>query len=120
MEFKYFKLDEFDCPSMPGSGEKYMCKDFVKTLNSIRHTCGIPLVISSGYRTKEHNDSLKNASKNSSHLIGVAADILCDNSADRIKIVAAAIQHKVRRIGIAEGFIHLDVDFEKPNAIWLY
>ena len=119
MDFKYFKLEEFDCPGLPGSGAKHMCKDFVKTLNSIRHTAGIPLVITSGYRDAEHNQKV-NGSKNSSHLIGVAADIACDNSIDRAKIISAAITHKVRRIGIAEGFIHLDVDNQKPDAIWLY
>lgn len=119
MEWKYFKIDEFDCPTEKGSGEK-MCKKFITTLNSIRHSAGVPMVITSGYRTAEHNETLSNASKNSSHLIGVAADIACDNSADRIKIVAAAIQHKVRRIGIGNGFIHLDQDKDKPQALWLY
>ena len=119
MEFKYFKLEEFDCPTIEGSGAKYMCKDFVKTLNSIRHSSGVPMVVNSGYRSAEHNKAIKGAKK-SSHLIGVAADIACTNSADRIKIVAAAIQHKVRRIGIADTFIHLDTDFEKPAALWLY
>lgn len=119
MNFKYFKLEEFDCPTMEGSGAEYMCKDFVKTLNSIRHTSGVPMVVTSGYRSAEHNEEV-GGKPNSSHLIGVAADIACDNSADRIKIVAAAIAHKVRRIGIAEGFIHLDVDNEKPAALWLY
>jgi uncharacterized protein YcbK (DUF882 family) len=78
------------------------------------------MVITSGYRSPEHNETLSNASKNSSHLKGVAADIAVNNSADRIKIVAAAIAHKVRRIGIHEGFIHLDQDKDKPNALWLY
>jgi len=119
MDFKYFKLEEFDCPGLPGSGAEYMCKDFVKTLNSIRHTASIPLVITSGYRSPEHNEKV-GGTPNSSHLKGVAADIACDNSADRVKIVAAAIAHKVRRIGIAEGFIHLDVDNDKPAALWLY
>ena len=119
MNFKYFKLEEFDCPTMEGSGAEYMCKDFVKTLNSIRHTSGVPMVVTSGYRSAEHNEEV-GGTKNSSHLKGVAADIACDNSADRIKIIAAAIAHKVRRIGIAEGFIHLDVDNEKPAALWLY
>lgn len=119
MDFKYFKLEEFDCPTIEGSGAEYMCKDFVKTLNSIRHTSGVPMVVTSGYRSPEHNEEV-GGTKNSSHLIGVAADIACSNSADRVKIVAAAIAHKVRRIGIAEGFIHLDVDNTKPDAIWLY
>jgi len=120
MDFKYFKLDEFDCPTIEGSGAEFMDMDFIKTLNSIRHTAGIPMVITSGYRSPEHNATLSNASKNSSHLKGVAADIAVNNSADRIKIVAAAIAHKVRRIGVADGFIHLDQDKDKPNALWLY
>ena len=77
--------------------------------------------ITSGYRTEETNSKLKNSVPNSSHLKGVAADIACDNSSDREKIIAAAIKNKVRRIGISNGgFIHLDVDSEKQPAIWLY
>lgn len=119
MDFKYFKLDEFDCPTIEGSGAEFMDLDFIKTLNSIRHTAGIPMVITSGYRSPEHNEKIGGV-KNSSHLKGVAADIAVNNSADRIKIVAAAIAHKVRRIGVADGFIHLDQDREKKPALWLY
>lgn len=119
MDFKYFNLEEFDCPTIEGSGAEFMDMDFVKTLNSIRHASGVPMVITSGYRDAEHNESV-GGTPNSSHLKGVAADVACDNSADRIKIVAAAIAHKVRRIGIAEGFIHLDVDSDKQPALWLY
>ena len=76
--------------------------------------------ITSGYRTEESNSKLKNSVPNSSHLKGVAADIACNNSSDREKIIAAAIKNKVRRIGISAKFIHIDVDSEKQAAIWLY
>ena len=119
MTWKHFKIEEFDCPTEEGSAEKNMCKDFISTLNAVRHSAGVPMVITSGYRTEEHNKSIKGAKK-SSHLIGVAADISCTNSVDRLKIVEAALKHKVRRIGIADTFIHLDVDRDKPACIWLY
>lgn len=118
MNLKYFKSEEFDCPTLEGSGE-LMDENFVKTLNSIRHSSGVVMVINSGYRSEEHNESV-NGKKSSSHLKGLAADVACDNSIDRVKIIEAAILHKVRRIGIAETFIHLDTDSSKPNAIWLY
>jgi len=115
---RYFTHSEFDSPDLPGSGND-MCSDFLAMLDNARDIAGIPFKINSGMRTIAHNRSI--GSKNtSSHIKGCAADIHCNNSVDRSKIVAALIQAGFRRVGIGKTFVHCDSDNEKPNALWLY
>lgn len=115
---KYFEIEEFDSPDLKGSGEK-MCSEFLDMIDNARGIAGIPFKINSGYRTKEHN-SIVGGRLGSSHLKGCASDVHCNNSSNRTKILTALIQAGFRRIGIANTFIHVDCDNDKPNAIWLY
>ena len=115
---KYFKLEEFDSPDLKGSG-KNMKKDFLIKLDEARDLAGIPFKINSGFRTKAQNLKVKGSSK-SSHLIGVACDISCRDSVSRQIIVNALIKVGFTRLGIADSYIHVDLDINKPNAIWLY
>lgn len=120
--YKYFKLSEFSTPGM-NNGDK-MDRDFVATLDSIRADFGKPMKVTSGYRTKAYNEDLiargYKASRTSSHLKGVAADIACTNSKDRIRLIEIAIKHNIRRIGVSSKFLHLDDDSDKPIACWTY
>jgi zinc D-Ala-D-Ala carboxypeptidase len=120
----HFELSEFDSPDEIGSG-KLMDAAFLQMLDDARGIAGIPFRITSGYRTPSHNayvggvqPSLK--SKGSSHLFGYAADIACNSSADREVILNSLIRAGFRRIGIANGFIHVDNDPDKNAAVWLY
>ena len=115
---KYFKIEEFDSPDEVGSGAN-MCKNFLKMIDEAREIADIPFKINSGMRSKAWNERV-GGRLGSSHLKGCAADVHCNNSANRSKIVTALIQAGFRRIGIAETFIHTDCDNDKPNAIWLY
>jgi hypothetical protein len=123
MALKYFKLIEFDSPDSKGSG-KNMTRDFLKKLDRARDIANVPFKISSGFRTPQHNVSLRKkgykASANSSHLKGCAADIVCNDSGTRQKIVNGLIQAGFTRIGIAKTFIHCDTDKDKIDALWLY
>jgi uncharacterized protein YcbK (DUF882 family) len=123
MALKYFKLNEFDSPDSQGSG-KNMTRDFLKKLDRARDIANVSFKISSGFRTAQHNISLRKqgykASANSSHLKGCAADIICNDSGTRQKIVNGLIQAGFTRIGIAKTFIHCDTDKDKNDAIWLY
>ena len=48
-------------------------------------------------------------------------DIRCRTTANRYKIVLAALACGVSRIGVAKTYIHLDVDRSLPqNVIWDY
>jgi len=116
---KYFTYSEFDSPDSPRSGLK-MNKYFLKVLDEARDIAGIPFKISSGYRTKKHNKAVGGV-EGSSHTLGLAVDIHCNNSISRMIIIKAALEAGITRIGIASNFIHLDVDEDKPqNVIWTY
>ena len=120
-EIRYFRPAEFDCLTMEGTGREFMQLSFVALLDEVRHRCGFAITVSSGYRTHEHNDTLANASPNSSHLYGWAADVVCSSSHQRFAIVSAAIAVGISRVGIGAGFIHLDADPKKVDRLcWLY
>ena len=122
-EIKYFKYTEFNSPDNNRSG-LLMDYDFVKLLDKIRGIYGHPIIINSGFRTKEHNQKLidigMKASPNSSHIKGIAADIKCTDSISRGALLDILFSLGVKRIGIAQRFIHLDIDKNKINAVWLY
>ena len=96
-----------------------MNKDFLFVLDEAREFAGIPFVINSAYRSPEHPLSIKNPS--SSHIKGLAVDIKATDSITRFKIVKALIEVGFTRIGIADTFIHVDLDLDKTqNVIWTY
>ncbi len=115
---KYFENSEFDSPDMFGSGEM-MNRKFLKVLDKIRKDSGVSMKVNSGYRTKVHNATV-GGSPNSSHLKGLAADISCKDSQDRKKLIFAALDNGITRIGISKTFLHFDSDDSKVDAIWVY
>lgn len=119
MTLKYFTYNEFDSPDSWGSGEVMMDDTFLLNLDKCREFAGIPFDITSGYRSPHHNQEIGGA-EDSAHLGGYAADIACENSVDRGRIIRAAVQCGFVRIGIAHTFIHLDMDPNKPACMWVY
>ena len=123
-KFRYFSYSEFDSPDLKGSGQR-MSDEFILMLDEARIFAGIPFLISSGFRTKAYNEDLIKrgfkASKNSSHLKGLAADIKCLKSNERWLIIDALLYAGINRIGINKSFIHCDIDSSKTdNIIFLY
>ena len=123
-DLQYFRLEEFDSPDEPGSGRR-MCGDFLFMLDEARDIAQVPFRITSGYRTQKHQDELTargyKTSTTSAHLRGKAADIACTDSATRFRIVAALLAVGFDRVGISNGFIHVDNDETKaPGVVWLY
>ena len=118
-KYKYFKLSEFDSPDKIGSGDM-MEDEFMERLDIVRDLCGFPIMVTSGYRTIAHNKSV-HGSKNSSHLLGWAADLAVTSSKKRYVLLNACIEAGFLRIGIGEDFIHVDSDPEKPQVtMWTY
>ena len=99
--------------------EANMNKNFLFVLDEAREFAGIPFIINSAYRSPNHPLSVKNPT--SSHIKGLAVDIKATDNATRFKIVEALISVGFTRIGIADTFIHVDLDFDKrQNIIWTY
>jgi len=100
--------------------EENMDIDFLAKLDKAREYANIPFIITSAYRTKEHNAKIGGVA-NSSHLKGLAVDIRVNSSKERFFVLNALILVGFNRIGVAETFIHVDDDKEKTNnVIWTY
>lgn len=121
----YFTYKEFDSPDAPGSGS-LMNEDFLEMIDDVREKFGKPIIINSGYRTEEHNNAVGGSpktetSKGSSHMYGLAADIKCTNSTDRFHLIYLLQEAGFQRIGVADTFLHIDLDFDKPQQVmWTY
>ena len=122
LNLNYFDLSEFDQPGLPGSGKEFMNPNLLMVLDNMRHRADIPFKITSGYRSQEHNDKLKNSSKNSSHIKGLAVDVSATDSGSKFKIIEAALFLGIQRIGVGSNFIHIDIDDkDKPAKVcWIY
>ncbi|MDB4278357.1 D-Ala-D-Ala carboxypeptidase family metallohydrolase [Deltaproteobacteria bacterium] len=114
-DFKYFKLSDFDCQE---TGENNMDVDFIHKLDELRAACGFPFHITSGYRSEKHSIESKKA-KPGTHAKGIAADIAVNGGAQRMAIVRHAVTLGFNGIGVARGFIHVDVRDTTP-VMWKY
>lgn len=116
---RYFSQAEFE-RCTPSCSLAQMNDNFLRTLDYVRLYAGIPLVLTCAYRSKEW-DLAKGRSGNSAHTRGKAVDIRCNDSVTRWKIVRAAIDAGIRRIGIGSNFVHLDNDDTLPQCVmWHY
>lgn len=118
MEYKYFSFDEFDCPGIPGSGYKYMDREFIEMLDEARDIANLRFKIVSGYRSGAYNTVYCKGPTTSSHLIGRAAHIECVNAKKRLRIIEALSMVGFRRFGLHRKYIHVDNDDLKPPMIW--
>jgi|TARA_R100001443_G_C3289289_1_gene162405 uncharacterized protein YcbK (DUF882 family) len=115
MEFKYFKLTDFDCQE---TGENKMDEQFIHRLDDLREACGFPFVVTSGFRSNEHSLE-KVKAKPGQHCKGIAADIRATNGVERYAIVSNAVRLGFSGVGVAKSFIHVDVRTTEP-VIWSY
>ncbi len=114
---KYFNKSEFVCKCC-GQGE--ISQELMNKLDKAREIAGVPFKITSGYRCEAHNHYI-GGKNGSSHTKGLAVDIACEYSPPRYKIMEALGKVGINRIGMAEDFIHCDIDKDKAqNVIWVY
>lgn len=119
--YKYFTNDDFKGAS-PSCSISQMSPDLLAKLDRAREVAGIPFVVTSAYRPSSW-DIAKGRSGNGAHTRtpGLAVDIRCRNSRERWLIVMAAVAVGFPRIGVAKGFVHLDIDTSLPNPVlWTY
>ena len=112
---KNFSRSEFRCRC----GAEGISLALVEVLQKVRDAVG-PIRINSAYRCPDHNNEAGGSPK-SSHLVGLAVDLHCDNSLKRYKLISNLIAQGVRRIGIRSDFIHCDMDENKSqDVVWVY
>ena len=130
MTLKYFSRSEFDSPDLEGSGDN-MSGEFLEMLDEARGLAtevsgkDFPFKINSGFRTQAYHDSLTKrgykTDKNSPHKKGLAADISVSDSRSRYIVLNSLLLVGFTRFGIADTFIHVDLDTDrKQNIIWTY
>ena len=116
---KHFKEEEFGRCN-PRCSLQDMNQSFINKLDTLRDVAGIPLVLNCAYRPVAWEKS-KGRSGQGDHPQGRGADIRCNNSATRFKILTAAREVGFRRIGVAASFIHVgDGDNLPQDVVWLY
>ena len=117
MKVKFFKTEEFKCPCC---GEVIVCPQLLEMLEEAREHAGFPFRITSGYRCEKHNKEVKGV-EDSAHTKGLAVDIAVSDSRQRYWLLIALLSAGFRRIGIAENYIHVDIDNSKPRfVVWTY
>ena len=112
---RYFKLSDFDCQE---TGNNEMSEEFLEKLDDLRHVCGFPFIITSGYRDKTHSIEARKA-KAGTHARGIASDIRINNGNEAYDIIKNAQSMGFNGIGVAKSFIHVDIRKGMP-VIWCY
>jgi uncharacterized protein YcbK (DUF882 family) len=112
---RYFKLSDFDCQE---TGNNEMSEEFLDKLDDLRHVCGFPFIITSGYRDPSHSIEARKA-KAGTHARGIASDIRINNGNEAYQIIKHAQSMGFNGIGVAKSFIHVDIRQGMP-VIWCY
>jgi uncharacterized protein YcbK (DUF882 family) len=112
----HFEQEEFACEC--GCGFDTLNPQLEYKLELARVTAKIPFVINSACRCEKHNKA-EGGLSNSAHLEGKAVDIVAIDPHRRYLIVRGLIMAGIKRIIIYpdKGFIHADIDENKPQEI---
>jgi hypothetical protein len=97
-------------------------KDLVAVLTILEVRMGFSLQINSGYRDPTHNEQVGGV-PGSEHTYDPAegADVFCQRSTTRYKMLKELFAMGVRRIGIGEKFIHVGIAKDRPvDVAWHY
>ena len=113
--YKHFDISEFRCRE---TGENDMKEEFIHMLDELRERCGFPFTITSGYRSTKHSIEVRKEQPGT-HTQGIAADIAVTNGFQRMNIVHEALKMGFGGIGVAKGFVHVDMRPTTP-VMWTY
>lgn len=103
--------------------------EFVSKMDKGRHESGIPWIVTSWARSQTQNDAQKDSVKDSAHLIGRAADVLCTDGHQLQRMLYGASLAFINRIGIyikkVDGkwvptHLHFDDDpLKTQEIVWI-
>ena len=113
MKIGYFDTKEFESKDGKPSpfDETVVKRELIVLLNAIRSRYGKPIVVTSGYRSPEHNEKVGGV-KNSYHTLGLAADIrpLSKNMSDLPELQKICDEmNRTGGVGFYDTFVHVDV-----------
>lgn len=104
----FFARDEFDSP-------EEMSLELVTLLDAIRRDVDAPMIVTSSYRPGDAR----------AHGKGLAVDVSDNAQGDdvsahwRYRVLKAALEHGIRRCGVYDRHVHLDVWADGPqDVIW--
>lgn len=113
---KNFFRDEFACKC--GCGSDRIDPDLISKLQKLRDVYAKPMSITSGVRCSKHNAETPGASTFSAHIFGLACDFVCTDSAERWELINMAMKI-FSRVGLYDGWIHVDIDaVKKQQVLW--
>ncbi len=112
---RYFNRSDFDCQE---TGNNEMSDDFLVKLDELRHMCGFPFIITSGYRDPSHSIEARKSNPGT-HARGIACDIKVSNGSQSYDIIKNAQSMGFNGIGVAKTFIHVDTRDTTP-VVWCY
>lgn len=97
---RHFDRSEFSNPDA-------MSTELLLKLDWARHKSKLPFKITSSYRANDARN----------HGKGLAVDIACNNSAQRLIMLKALLAVDFERIGVYSNHIHVDVAPDNP-CLW--
>jgi uncharacterized protein YcbK (DUF882 family) len=113
----FFKLAEFQCQckeKCPGKVPNLRLNNaLLETLNRVRERFAKPIIVTSGFRCKKHNNAIGGAVA-SQHLLGTAADIRpASGDTEDLQELFEICKEEAGVVGLGDGrkkgFIHVDV-----------
>ncbi len=109
-----FRAREFDCPGSGCCTQTPIDEKLVAYLQQIRTHFGKPINILA-YRCPDHNAKTPNASPNSKHCKGMAADFHIDG-VPCTQVAAYAESIGIKGIGLYDTFVHIDT--RESKSFW--
>jgi len=118
IKLKWFADDEFIKIS---NCNRDITDELKLKLDKAREYANTGFKIVSAYRSVEYNEKVGGVD-NSAHTTGKAVDIAWDysNKIQVAKILKGLYLAGFKRIGLANTFVHCDIDETKPDAEWIY
>ena len=115
----YFSFEEMACRTEAGGWDCGIQNHFMHRLVALREEFGSKMVITSGYRTPEHNAKI-GGSPNSYHMDGIAVDVHAPRGFETHRFVRLALLYGFSGIGLSldgadeDRFIHIDTRPSTP------